>query len=210
MARALLKLALLLALVLFGVTYTVASLPLQNAALKAFLLSDGGCRLPCWAGMTPGQTRLEDAIALLKAHPWVARQQVDADISSPNRAGALWWEWNGRQSGYIDGLRDGRLAMENNVIQYIVLQTTVPMGDVQALLGLPERGMIARAGTYPDHVFVYAVYDGLSVRSRVACPVLASDLWHAPVQLTLAPEHTAAAFTTYDLAAWLQSPPCDQ
>lgn len=207
MLRLLAPLALVLAALLSGALVTARALAHDDADLRAFL-SDGGCALPCWYGIRPGETRMEDAIAILRAHPWVARQMVDADISSPNREGALWWRWNGSQPAYIDGARDGRLAMRGNIVQYIVLPTTIPMGDIHVLFGRPERGMMARSGEYPGMVYLYAVFGGVQARNAAACPVWVADIWRAPVQLNLTPITDAAAFRTYDLPRWLRHPPC--
>ena len=208
MARAILKITLIILIAAFGVAMAVRALPRDDAAMRAFFAPDGDCELPCWFGIRPGETRLEDAVAILKAHPWVGRQMVDADISSPERAGALWWEWNGSQPAYIDGTREGRLAMRGNVVQYIVLPTTIPMGDVQAVFGVPLRGMVSRAQEYPGFVYHYAVYGGVQARTAVACPVWVADVWDAPAQINLTPQVNAAAFGAYDLIDWLREPPC--
>jgi hypothetical protein len=203
-----LKLSLIVCVVLTACIGVVYAQPHESSDVRDFFTPSEDCALPCWFSIRPGETDLDDAIVMLGAHPWVGPIMFDADIASSNREGAVLWHWNGAQPAYINPQVDRRLATANNHVQYVFITTTIPMGDVQAYLGAPERGMMVRAGAYQHQVFHYAVYGGISARSRIACPVWVADVWRAQTEFNLSPEVTSAAFLPYNLREWLLAPPC--
>lgn len=87
----------------------------QWEANWAAWLHDQSCRAACWAGITPGKTKVSEAIDLLKQHPLVdpssvtvtsARDVIGTDGFDPKYyPDALTWNWldggNGFRSGGI-------------------------------------------------------------------------------------------------------------
>jgi hypothetical protein len=186
--------------------------------LRVFLLPPEGCEAPCWQGIRPGVTTLDEAVALLEASPWVERAVVDTGTPFT----FIYLKWNERAPAFARNVSP-RLPLymwaRNGFIQLIVVPTLIPYGEVRSLFGTPSSGLFAVSG-YRDsltlgrrpntrHTAVY--YDGrVIVDTRVYCPVSPALFWNAPVTISYSSDLTEPllAERQYDLTDWMFSPPC--
>ncbi len=185
-------------------------IPNDSHALRAFFAAPDHCAMPCWAGIRPGVTRLDEAIQLLQQHPWVGHLSLEGELASGKTSALIWWHWNGQQSPLIDGQVDGRLISQNDVVQFIVISTRVSMGDARVVLGPPAQGRLMLDGADStasrfDHL---TVYDGLTLQSQATCLVRLTKLWRLPVQIYLYADWPGMTFSPYTLREWLVTPPC--
>ena len=185
-------------------------LPLHEDDARAFLTPADGCAMPCWAGIRPGVTRLDEAVAILRAHPWVGHISMEGELASGTTSALIWWQWNGQQSDSIDERVDGRLIAENAVVKFVILSTRVSMGDARLALGPPPRGRLsmdttALIATRFSHM---AAYDGLTLQTPSPCPVRLTQLWQMPTQVYLYAAWPGMEFSPYALADWIANPPC--
>ena len=208
MKRLLMGPAILLTLAFCGALWVVRAAPRDDRALRAFFAAPDDCARPCWQGIRPGATLLEGALAILRAHPWVRHITLQADIISSDPTAALWWDWSGRQPAYIDATTDGRLTASQGVVEYIVVSTTVPMGDARAVLGPPLRGKLEKDAVMSRRVLHLALYEDLGVQNLIDCPIRVADLWREPAQIELYGNWATAGLEPYALADWLADPPC--
>jgi hypothetical protein len=95
------KLTLLSFTVFAAVMLLIRAQPYDDHELRALLMPEN-CAMPCFMGIRPGVTTMDEAVKLLKVSGWVGEIQ-----DFPN---GLEWKWNGFQpaifrdgfGGYVD------------------------------------------------------------------------------------------------------------
>src|SRR5690606_25048567 len=96
MFRLLLRPILLLTLLAALTIVLIRAQPYDDSDLRAFLTPPEGCPAPCFMGIRPGVTTVEEAIAILEGHEWVTNLVVDLDTNElyppPNISGTITWE----------------------------------------------------------------------------------------------------------------------
>lgn len=142
------------------------------AELRAFL-EGSGCPAPCFMGIRPAGTGVNEAYEHLRAHPWV-EEAIFWDIRLQF---SIEWRWNGRQPPY---LRDRPLVEIRNraEIEYIAVPTTLTVGELWLALGAPDSmtvGLINGLVHYPRY--------GFFGRVGTAC----RQFWRETVKLYYAP-----------------------
>lgn len=143
------------------------------------------CEAPCWHGIRPGLTTLDEAVALLEAQSDVESVRVSA--------GKISWWWTGEQNPIYDAngrAFDGRIEtvfVEGETrVSSIVLNTTKPLGDYATALGDPDN--ITLYTVHPENnsqregIVYVAHYEQfeLSVFNLLTCPMSVDDFWHSP------------------------------
>ncbi len=117
--------------------------PDQHTA--AFFAPPADCALPCWQGITPGATTIDEAVALLEANTWV--EGITRTDSPPSTA-LVNWTWS---SDYPYGSGSTEppptLIGRGGVVWQVYLPTNLRFGDVWALLGAPDGGTVETSGT---------------------------------------------------------------
>lgn len=187
------------------------------AQVRSFLTPPQDCVMPCWSGIRPGITTEADALASLAGNPLIVPESV---IARPNMRGtAINWDWRPDAPDFVNNptLRAvPHVWIDDNIVEYILLPTQIPFGDVWEVMGEPQSGMIAVRGlariagaANTLHTATYfdgqIVFDGL-----FACPVIPVLFWGAPMQLTLYSERTTPVVRrlSYPLPERLYQPPC--
>ncbi len=136
-----------LALTLIGGLLIGAIRLLARSELPAgvFFTATTDCTLPCWQGITPGETSVDEAIALLAANSWV--EGMTRANASPSTV-LINWTWS---SDYPYGSRSAEppptLIGRSGVVWQIYLPTDLRFGDVWALLGAPDGGTVQTSGS---------------------------------------------------------------
>jgi hypothetical protein len=211
------KLGLALTILFTAVLTLTHAQPYQNDDLRALIAPSANCAMPCWNHIQPGLTTADEAVALLRADPFVADYRV-----SP---GQISWWWNGEQAALLDmsgrafhGRIETALVNGQERVTSVVLDTTVLMGDVQLTLGDPEsvtlytvqpREAAQRAG-----IVYVANYHDLSVFTILDCPMNVADFWHAPGYIAIGKPNLTFDEQTYQYDAlpdWFfrdQTPGC--
>lgn len=216
-----LDLSMRLALLLFavfalGVTL-LRGVSSPNTDIQTLLTAPPDCAAPCWNGIQPAHTSVEDAVSLLAVDPSVADYQVTP--------GKISWWWNGDQPALLSASGrafHGRMEFEQvdgeDRITSIVLASAIALGDAQLALGDPDsitlhtvrpQDAAQRAGT----VYV-AHYDTLSVFAVLDCPMNVDDFWKSPVYIafgTPALIFEGETFQSGSLPEWFfrdQAPGC--
>ncbi|MEO8393954.1 MAG: hypothetical protein ABI700_13265 [Chloroflexota bacterium] len=215
--RLMLLILLLFAGALIGLRAALFHAPPANDEAGRFVLSD--CAMPCWQGIQPGVTRIDDAILLLNSNPWVKGLQI---VERPPST-YLYWDWSAvkpRFAGDPHALIPPEMWGQNGVIQLIFIPTSLAYGEVSLLLGAPNRGLFAVSSTpnpltlatHPNTQHL-AVYFGGSVSfgTRLVCPVNLDLFWNAPVSIAYIDDALvrSQSIFDYDLAHWLYSQPCN-
>ncbi len=204
------QLAFRLALTLLILSIAAVALsharPYDSEAVRVLLAAPADCAAPCWSGIRPGVTSAEDAVALLKANPWVdeIRPLGDHGLADSN---AVVWSWKGTKPFPVDEGFGGVLHLARGVITDVTMPTLITLGDNWLLFGPAARGTFMHAG-YP-----YSQYDiddisyperGLTLRLVVERPATFAHFWGARVTYIIAP---VSIETPFRLPCWTACQP---
>jgi hypothetical protein len=160
--------------------------PYDASELRAFLTPQEGCPMPCFMGIRPGVTSLEEAGIILTRHSWV--QDVRQFYNS--RTGEITmiqWTWNGSQPGLIDSTVPAYVyGSSSHIILSLNIETTIPFGDLWLGLGKPDRGMLQRAGGFMGVLVQNVGYfnGSFGARSEFLCPVQRYQVYQTAVSIS--------------------------
>lgn len=187
--RPLLTAALLLTLLFAACIGLIHAQSYDDSGLRAFLAPPEGCPAPCFMGIRPGVTTVEEAIAVLEAHEWidtVSRYEITEGLG----VASLTASWSGAQDEWIDDALWLRLEINNNVVQRVYVDTRIPLGDIHLLLGTPELSQVFDFSleVSAPTVGYYGSYDALDMffMAVTYCPV--KQVWTLPVEWVLVSE----------------------
>jgi hypothetical protein len=148
--------------------------------LRAFLSPPDGCTAPCWQGIRPGVTTVNDAYDILEQLEWVESVDLYIDLNS------LVWTWNGTQPDWIDASQRGVVVMDGKHVQYVGFSTNLSFGDVWLALGAPEQNVVRLAGINArvvEHVAFYLDGNVRVLRTPMSCHVSVADYWSDTVDI---------------------------
>jgi hypothetical protein len=187
----LLRYALAISLLLALPPMLIQPQPDDDRALQLLLPPPEVCAQPCLLGIRPGITPLDEALALLAAHPWVADFEIDYLFDDPAYAtGIVRWIWSGAQPAAIDGRFPGVLNFHTQrrirLVEAISIQTTLRPPQLIDALGRPAEGLLWRRAERIVYGTLYrpqqyAALVGVSAAMR--CPVNHLDYWYSDSEL---------------------------
>jgi hypothetical protein len=163
----------------------ICNIPHDDHAMQIFL-QDMQCSTPCWEGIRPGFTTIEEMTRVLEEGGWIRDRQFNYSMEIDT--GLLTWRWRDTPSPLIESKRIGIAWIQHNVVQWIDLPTRLTFGDVWLLYNRPLRGSIQPASVVPKRINHYASYDEqdlLQVRSTIFCPVRTVNFWKAQVNILI-------------------------
>ncbi len=151
--------------------------PYENEAARALLFPPEGCLMPCWEGIRPGHTRIDEALSLLRAHPWI----TEIDESFYHLYG-VYWRWSPLRPPLIQERGSNTLWFDSqNRVSSVELLTHIRLGDARLLLGapaswtwaFPQSDLIQINNLYPDHYLVLFY--------NVPCSASMNEFWHTEI-----------------------------
>lgn len=171
----------LLLITAVGAVATIAYSPAYFAEIRA-LLSGAPCPAPCFMGIRPAHTGVNQAYEQLQAHPWV-EEAIFWDIRLQF---SIEWRWNGRQPAY---LRDRpEVEIRDRVeIEYIAVPTTLTIGELWLAMGRPDSttvGLLSGLVYYPQY--------GFFARVGTTC----RRFWQEPLTLYYVPRQPTGELNT--------------
>lgn len=176
--------------------------PYNDSAVRAFLEPSAECSMPCWEGIRPGVTTIEEITQMLEENGWSRDSQFNYGMQFDT--GLLTWRWRNPPSPLIESRRIGIAWIQNNVVQWMELPTRLTFGDIWLFFDHPLRGAIQPASVIPRRINHYASYDEqdqLQVRSTIFCPVHPKDFWQAHVDVLIG-SLPVIALKDYRLPHW--------
>jgi hypothetical protein len=199
MTRLYLHVILPLLLVLAAGVVLVHARPHGDHALRKLLMPDG-CPMPCFIGIRPGVTTVNEAVRLLEKSAWVNPSSVT--VSSRYNVVRLEWAWNGHQPAALDSgaaatavatilpgfNQDSPLDEGQRVITGMSINTRISYGDVRLLLGRGDNKpdyLLSPRYTNPRITAVYSDYGLVVISALMPCPVSLSDFWNKTVVLQI-------------------------
>lgn len=88
------------------------------------------CSTPCFMGIRPGLTDINDAIDQLEAEDWVGHVGA-AGFES----GVEFFTWNGQRADIMESWEWASLGAENNIVRSLIVPTRMRLGDLIAAYG---------------------------------------------------------------------------
>lgn len=219
MLRLIIRLSLVLTFISAGSMLFMLLRPYDDSALRAFFAESERCPMPCWQGIRPGVTTVDEALDILLYHPWVENVVVSQSYATSGR-GFISWAWTGRQPSFVNSVYHGEMLIRDHLIWGIRIHTDVTFGDLWLLLDRPRRGDVVLAGltispvrryTYrAAHRAIYPYPNGaVYALSTLTCPLRQEPFWRASVDLQLF-DTSPNLPDNYDLPKWfLNQPVCD-
>lgn len=119
------KLALLLSAVCLVPLALIRAQPYDDSELRAFLTPPEGCPAPCFMGIRPGVTTVEEALDLL------AKQSIVVEYYNTN---VIYFS-AGYPQGLIDDTNTSSLSFENNQFQFMQIYSNITLGELWAVYG---------------------------------------------------------------------------
>jgi hypothetical protein len=123
--------------VYLSIIFTVALLlihaqPYDDTELRAFLFPANDCAAPCFMGIQPGVTTIDDALAVLETNAWVG------EVYKINYPSYLSWSWSGLQPTFIDSSKNGEIAAySGRGVEKIIIPTKFSVIEFWWLYGKP-------------------------------------------------------------------------
>jgi hypothetical protein len=109
--------------------------PYNDAELRDFLLPPERCPAPCWQGIRPGVTTVDEAVAILEATGWFNRFGAGSIFLTAG------WDQYGTLPPYVSADSPNGVTLEivDNVIVSIFIETHIPVHRLRLLLGKPDE-----------------------------------------------------------------------
>lgn len=209
MTPILLKSIVLFVLLFAGLVGAIHAQPYDDSQLRAFLTGPEDCQLPCFMGIRPGVTTIEEATMILTTHEWVGEIQVIYNrFGRPYQAQ---WSWSGLQPAFIDGSKQAYVVASEGVIELIGAETSISFGSLLLVLGVPDRGTTAVSDRGSSIVFYHAGYSSssLGVQSMMRCPVHLRDIFETKVSISFIADINARfGGDEYRLSDWVNAQRC--
>ena len=177
MLRFYLRLALLPIILLTAVLLVIRSQPYDDYELRQLLLPTN-CPAPCFMGIQPGVTTIDEAVKILEASGWVKR--IERITNSSGEMDSINWEWNDTASTLLkrnikNQLRPPYSATASPpLVEILDIETNIRAGDIYLSFGESYNTDSGLPGRTTENVaFVLAQYreHNFFISSQVYCPV---------------------------------------
>ncbi len=180
-----LALAAPVTIALYALILLIRAQPYDDADLRDLLMPPD-CQMPCFLGIRPGVTSVEEAVNLLQRHQWVS--------SVVQQYGEVRWFWNGRQPTFLSGTGAPSLSSLPvngvRVVDTLHIPTRLPAGLVDVLMGKPAAYQFvpsnrSQAVTSAHDIAMTVSFNTFTISAPVACPARLDAFWTEPVELSL-------------------------
>jgi hypothetical protein len=171
-----------------------------SASEFEIFFGDNSCSWPCWQGITPGVTRISDALHLLRASPVVSKSTVQSEELKPG-IGTARWDWDISNNQF-----EGDMEWRDGIVSRIGLSAypIYSIGEIIDRFGPPEKisvidcAMIAEAPQEWCASFYYAKR-GFEINLKWKMPEYAADIQLSPSD----PIRSVYLFEPSTITAWL-------
>lgn len=190
--RFFLRVIVILVVLFTAVLLVIRAQPYDDHELRELLLPKG-CPAPCFMGIRPGVTTVEQALALLRQNDWVQIIKVDpTEVNgSASQITRISWSWNttsSQLSRFIDTQKSGVINISGGKVYGIELETSVQLGDYWLVENAPKAYNLRSIGTSDmGNILIVLFIDGPSstvLRGTKRCPYDSSRLWQVGMSLS--------------------------
>ena len=165
--------------------------PYDDHELRQLLLPEG-CPAPCFMGIRPGVTTVEEAIRILDGSGWVETNEPNP--SNDDFGDQISFEWNGKQPDLIMGHEGFVVGFSRHFLRVTQmsfrLQENLRVGDLYLALGMPSSYRypsmrLLNMGDTPYGLILFHQYEStfINLITFTNCPVKLSRLLNQPLKL---------------------------
>ena len=176
------------------VLFLIRAQPYDVHELRELLLPVG-CPAPCFMGIRPGMTTVDEAIGILKEHKWVEQVTVGEH--------AVVWLWNGVQPEFLynalfgtAGPFGGVLLISGETVRSVTLYSQFLPGDLYLALGQPNpiNNVSVTSG---DYVHLTAPYESsvFTAATLIRCSVGGAAYWRSSENIIQSVTRTESAWS---------------
>jgi hypothetical protein len=112
--------------------------PYDDHELRELLLPEG-CPAPCFMGIRPGVTTVDEAIKILEVNKWIGKINNE---TSDNDIGFIYWNWSDQAPNWISKNGRGVIWATQKIVHSILIDTQFLLGDTRLVFGLPNYELI--------------------------------------------------------------------
>ena len=190
--RLLARLTLMLVLVMMALLLLICAPRYDGRAVTTFF-ADSCSSMPCWQGIRPGTTTLNQALAILSTHPWIGQISEVTSSTNAETSGTvlIYWRWSAAYP-FSDGVRtshqQGIIVTDQGLVRQIYLTTNIPLGDLWLTLGGADARTLNSVDDQQrlriDNTALF-VSDGITATASLYgdCLTDVSNFWQTPVYL---------------------------
>jgi hypothetical protein len=176
MLRLLFRVSLLLTALLILPVVGIRARPYDDSELRRVFAPLTGCVAPCFLGIQPGVTTVDEAIGILEDHVWVG--EIDTATSQLDN-GMIVFRWTDSTPKILDRHTYALLNVWDETIRYMVVPTTVPTGYLVILEGTPTDTTLIPTYNRPA-VSARNFERSLVIYARPSCPFTRDSFWDSP------------------------------
>jgi hypothetical protein len=174
--------------------------PYHDNNLRTLLIPER-CLAPCFMGIRPGITTVDDAISILEKHEWVAGIEphfIPPENPSEHYRGWVYWDWKADAPIWFRAAPDvmrghaGVFDSVDGLVVDITVATNVPFGSIRLTMGRPSgyglsfTNVIITKGVFTSASLQYRgayLEDNIQVETVSLCSDTAR-LWFKPSSIT--------------------------
>jgi len=195
MVRVVVRLALIWSAVMAVMVLLICAPRYDGSAVTSLFSAPCSLSMPCWQGIRPGTTTLNQALAILSTHPWIEQiSEVNSSLKSETSGTVLiYWRWSAAYP-FSDGVRtshqQGIVVTDQGIVRQIYLTTNIPLGDLWLALGGTDartlNGLNDQLRLRIDNTALF-VSDGIAATASLYSDCLTdlSSFWQTPVYMWL-------------------------
>ena len=159
--------------------------------------------MPCFMGIRPGVTSLQEMTAILDQHPWIV---PNSHYNPEYLQGSLHtWRWSEAAPAWIAHKAESALYVSGFRVTAIIIETTIPWSEVLLSIGKPDRSRLrldesSRPGLQDalvQHIAWYAQWH-MEVMVTGFCRDVGFNTYDWPVRLRFQMHPTESQLATVD------------
>jgi hypothetical protein len=179
-------------LVVTGLATLLICAPRYDPGSVSAFFANSCTAMPCWQGIRPGVTTFNQALSLLRAHPWI--NEVSEVYASPRSDAKgtilIYWTWSADYPFGGSASPQGIIVTDQGMVVQIYLTADIPLGDLWLTLGGAQGGSVA---TVVDNTPLHFDHTALFIRNGIAatasiqvdCANPYPHFWEAPIYMWL-------------------------
>ncbi len=117
------------------------------------LLSDNPCSIPCWQGITPGETSSREAKAIIQNSPYIREETIEFGYNMD--FGGCTWNWKGHGK-----FQEPTISWKNGIVTQLEITTLFyfSVGDAIYRYGVPNAVNVIQGGIPESWYWIVTLY----------------------------------------------------
>jgi hypothetical protein len=150
--------------------------PYTTSQLEVFLDPPAGCHAPCFLGVRPHQTTVEQALAILRANEEVSQVHIENTFNGQ----VIYWRWQSDPSAF----RRYAFHIQDRIVTRPIIPLGTTLGELHLALGEPKLVTAAFTNGYVQQpAFIFEYPSGLYVFANAQlCEINQHTFWQLSLQ----------------------------